>query len=197
MPTPRKKPEDKLKVGAKSKYQGKKTLKQVEKLLMLGSSNAKIAEFLEIDEATLYRWCKANPEFRELLDRGRDLQDSAIAKSLFHKAKGYSHKAIKIIFNAELAKMQIQEALANGMPIPQNAGVVQVPYVERYAPDTNAAIFYLTNKRPEHWKAKTEVKADTNLTGQVQHNIAWEAAPDCEPLTPPDLIPESDDSSSE
>lgn len=192
MATPRKKPEDKLKVGAKTKY-SPALLPKVEKLLMLGAKDVKLIEFLEIDMATYYRWQKAHPEFREIILHGKDKYDSTVAKSLFRKATGYSHKAEKIFFNADLAKMQVAMAHANGEPPPKEPGVVRVAYTERYAPDTAAISFYLTNRRSQTWKNRNTANIDANVNGSVQHTVDWEAAAGCEPLTPPDQIPDEDE----
>jgi hypothetical protein len=60
-----------------------------------------------------------------------------VAESLLHRAKGYSHDAVKIFNDRE-------------------TGVTQVPYIERYPPDTTAAIFWLKNRQPAIWRDKTE-----------------------------------------
>jgi hypothetical protein len=36
----------------------------------------------------------------------------------------------------------------------------EVPYTERYPPDTAAAIFWLKNRQPKHWRDKVETVGD-------------------------------------
>lgn len=60
------------------------------------------------------------------------------------------------------------------------AGIVAVPYYEVLPPDVKAGMFWLNNRRSEHWKDRQTV--DQNVTGDVQHIIDWVEAPDCEPL---------------
>ena len=67
-----------------------------------------------------------------------------IADSLYHRAKGYSHPAVKILSVAQGA----------GQP----SEVQEVPYTEHYAPDTTAAIFWLKNRQPKKWRDKQEVE---------------------------------------
>jgi hypothetical protein len=191
MATPRKKPEDKQKVGVKGKYTPA-VLRQVEKLILLGAKDEKLIDFLQINSATFYRWQKAHPEFRELILRGKEKFDSTIADSLYRKANGYKHKATKIFFNADLAKMQIAMAAANGEEPPKEPGIVRADYIERYAPDTNAIAFYLTNRRSQTWKNRNDTNIDADVKGTVQHTVEWKAAPGCDPLTPPNELPENE-----
>jgi hypothetical protein len=77
------------------------------------------------------------PDFSESIARGKEPADAEIAASLYHSAKGYSHKAVKIF-------------------MPQGASEpVYAPYVERYPPDTNAASLWLRNRRGKK-RAPTE-----------------------------------------
>jgi hypothetical protein len=40
----------------------------------------------------------------------------------------------------------------------EGSHVEQVPYIERYPPDTTAAIFWLKNRRPKAWRDKHEME---------------------------------------
>jgi hypothetical protein len=60
----------------------------------------------------------------------------------YPRARGYKHKAVKI-FLPEGAK-KADEA-------------VIVEYTKEYAPDTNAARFWLLNRRREQWRERQEV----------------------------------------
>jgi len=65
------------------------------------------------------------------------VEETAVERSLYHRAVGYSHDAVKIL------------TVARG---DGRSEVVQVPYVEHYPPDTTAAIFFLKNRRPDRWR---------------------------------------------
>ena len=120
-----------------SKYK-KEFNEQVYKLCLLGSTDKQIADFFEVDVATINRWKQSEPAFCESLKRGKDEADSIIAQSLYHRAKGYSHKEDKI-FND------------NGKPL-------IVPTVKHYPPDTTAAIFWLKNRKSDKWRDKQEIE---------------------------------------
>lgn len=110
---------------------------QAAKLATLGATDREAAEFFNVNEATVHRWKHEHPEFCESLKVGKEQADARVVQSLYRRALGYSHDAVKIAVNA--------------------AGeVTEVPYTEHHAPDTTAAIFWLKNRDPEHWR---DVKA--------------------------------------
>ena len=122
-------------VGRPTSYKSE-FAEQAYKLCLLGAKDEDIAAFFRVKKATLNKWKKEHPEFIDSLKRGRDEADTAIAQSLYHRAKGYSHPAVKII---------------------QHEGkVIEVPYTEYYPPDTTACIFWLKNRHPKWWRDKTE-----------------------------------------
>lgn len=111
-------------------------VKQALMMARVGATDREVAESFEVDEATIYRWKHTKPEFCEALKVGKDVADDRVEQSLYRRALGYSHDAVK---------MHVVE------------GVVAVtPFVERYPPDTTAAIFWLKNRRPAEWRDKQE-----------------------------------------
>lgn len=128
--------------GRPTKYRDKFPV-QAEKLCKLGATDAEMADFFGVDERTIYRWKDEHDEFCQALTRGKILADAEIADSLFHRAKGYSHSAIKF-------------HVVNGT-------VVETPYTEHYPPDTPAATLWLKNRQPAKWRDRQDV----NLSGEV------------------------------
>lgn len=114
-------------------------VEQARKLAALGATDREAAEFFGVTESTLYLWKHTQPEFSEALKLGKETADQRVEQSLYRRAVGYSHDAVKIAVNA--------------------AGeVTEVPFVERYPPDTTAAIFWLKNRRPDEWREKQVVE---------------------------------------
>ncbi|MDE2099816.1 MAG: helix-turn-helix domain-containing protein [Patescibacteria group bacterium] len=107
-------------------------------LALLGLTDQALAKCFEINPDTLYEWQKAHPEFREALLRGKELADRRVADALYQRALGYSHYSVKI-FNHE------------GAPL-------VVPFIEHYAPDVTACIFWLKNRQPARWRDKQHVE---------------------------------------
>lgn len=108
------------------------------KLARLGATDKEVADFFDVDVRTIYRWKNAHTKFSQSLKAGKDEADDRVERSLYHRAIGYEQDAVKIFMPA-------------GADEPVHAA-----YVEKVAPDTTAAIFWLKNRRPEEWREKVE-----------------------------------------
>jgi hypothetical protein len=131
------------------------------RIALLGATDADLARILEVAESTIAKWKVDHPEFSESLKEGKEVADAEVAKSLYRRALGYSHDAVKIVADAKTGKS------------------VQVPYVEHYPPDTVACIFWLKNRQPRLWRDKQEhdtlnVNLDTLSTDQLARLAAGE-----------------------
>lgn len=120
---------------------------QARKLCELGATDREIAEFFEVNEATLYRWKLKHQDFCEALKTGKEVSDERVERSLYRRAVGYSYEAVKIMqFRGE---------------------EVTVPYVEHVPPDVVACIFWLKNRRRDLWRDKV----DHEHAGEVRHTF--------------------------
>ena len=120
------------------------------KFCLLGATNERLAELLEVGVTTIDRWLAQHAEFRGAVKRGREQADARVGESLFERACGYSHAEDKIF-------------LYEGQP-------VIVPTTKHYAPDPVAAIFWLKNRRPDLWKDRkaVEVSNARDESGELQ-----------------------------
>lgn len=137
----------KSKGGAPTKYKPEYA-EQAEKLTMLGMTDAQLASFFGVTERTINGWKADHEEFFHALKDGKAVADANVAVSLYKRATGYSHDAVKI-FNDQ------------GAPL-------VVPYVEHYPPDTTACIFWLKNRRPSDWRDKRENEDDTESEDAIR-----------------------------
>jgi transcriptional regulator with XRE-family HTH domain len=136
--------------GPKTKYNDERGEAFV-RLARAGKTAAEIAEALRVSRKTLTNWMRRNPELLLAVRSARKLADGVVEAALFQRATGYSHKAVKIFCSKE------------GL-------VTQVPYVEHYAPDTQAAMFWLRNRQPKRWREKsdgTDVNVRVNNYAQM------------------------------
>jgi hypothetical protein len=121
--------------GRPTKYKAEFCV-QAAKLCALGATDAQIADFFEVDEATINRWKQEHPRFCESLKNAKSEHDEKVERSLYERAMGYSHKSEKIFC--------------------QEGEVIRAETVEHYPPDPTSMIFWLKNRQPKKWRDKQE-----------------------------------------
>ena len=138
-----------VKLGRPSKYK-QEYAEQARKLCLLGATDAKLADFFEVDEATINRWKHDFPEFCKSLKAGKIQADAEIAESLFNRAKGYVAPDLDI-------KMYEGE-------------IIETPYMKHYPPDATSMIFWLKNRQPDLWREKREA-VEINDDNEITINV--------------------------
>jgi hypothetical protein len=128
----------KNKGGRPSKFKPEMA-EQARRLCELGATDREVADFFHVSESTLNLWKLDHPGFSESLKLGKDAPDNRVEKSLYRRALGYSHEAVKIFADPKTGAEQI------------------VPFTEHYPPDTTAAIFWLKNRKPAEWRDRQEL----------------------------------------
>ncbi len=113
-------------------------VEQAKKLCKLGATDVDVADFFSVSVRTIYRWQAEFPEFCQALKVGKDEADNRVERSLYHRAVGYTHDAVKIFMPAGAKEAKV------------------VPYVNHIPPDTTACIFWLKNRRAEEWRERVE-----------------------------------------
>lgn len=135
-------------VGRKSGFK-EEYVQLAENYALLGATDEELADFFNVNVATLNRWKKQFPEFCESLKKGKAVADSNVASKLYNRAIGYDCKATKIVtYEGKVTD--------------------QVEYVEHYPPDTTAAIFWLKNRQPGKWRDKKEVENQVKLGDELE-----------------------------
>lgn len=122
---------------------------QAYKLSLLGMTLEELATFFEVVVSTISLWKIEHPSFSDAIARGGVIADGEIAASLHHRAKGYSHPAVKIFMPAGADKP------------------VFADYTEHYPPDTHAASIWLWNRRRDKWR-KAQDPADDPSNNQIE-----------------------------
>lgn len=120
---------------------------------LLGATNEELAKFFEVDLTTINYWMHNYPSFSHAIKEGREIADANVAKSLYKRAIGYSHNAVKIFCD------------------PKTGAVEEVPYVEHYPPDTTAANSWLNNRRRQNWKQRNDVELSGDKENPVRVDL--------------------------
>lgn len=117
---------------------------------LLGATDAQVADAIGISVRMLGYWKRSRPEFLQALKEARATADAKVTHSLYERALGYSHQAVKIVADAKTGTSTV------------------VPYTEHYPPDPTACIFWLKNRRPDLWREKhAEIHVNQTNTTEV------------------------------
>jgi len=110
-----------------------------------GLTDWEFAELFGVSAKTLNAWCARYPEFNAAFEF-RAEATARVARSMFHKANGYTFESEKLFFDAKKGE------------------VVRAKTIEHVPPDTASQIFWLCNRDPENWKQRRDV----NIQGQLK-----------------------------
>lgn len=121
--------------GRPSKYEPG-FVDQARKLCELGATDYEMAQFFEVDRATIYRWKIEHKDFCDAIKNAKDIADERVERSLYQRAVGYTFESEKI-FN-------------------EKGEIVRADCVEHVPPDTTACIFWLKNRRKEDWRDRQQ-----------------------------------------
>lgn len=101
---------------------------------LLGATNENLGRAFGVTEKVIEHWIAKHESFAEAVRTGRDVADAKVARSLYERATGYKHPAVKIFYDSNIEQP------------------VVVPYIEHFPPDTAAAFIWLKNRRPLQWR---------------------------------------------
>lgn len=124
---------------------------QAMKYALLGANHERMADLFGVAKSTFDLWIANIPEFSDALKEGKDWADANVAKSLYHRALGYSHPEVDI-------------KVINGK-------IIQTPLIKHYPPDTGAATLWLKNRQPGIWRDKVENVLTGADGGPVRHRV--------------------------
>jgi hypothetical protein len=116
-----------------------KFIRRAELACRAGFTDAELAELFDVSLSAIQKWKRQREDFRNALKVGKAEANNRVERSLYERANGYSYNAVKIFCD-------------------KNGNVTKVPYVEHVPPDTTAAIFWLKNRAPQHWRDNQQLE---------------------------------------
>lgn len=138
---------------AKGKYQEwleKDNLILIESWAREGLTDEQIAKNIGISKVTFYDWLKKYPNISNSLKKGKAPIDFEVENALLKRALGFEYEETETVFED-----------VDGKP------KKRIKKTIKYAPpDTSACIFWLKNRKPNHWRKMNEavenkLKAET------------------------------------
>jgi hypothetical protein len=138
--TKRKPPDQLQKRGRKSTFD-KRFIDVAKRMAYLGATDEDLAIAFGVTIKCVIEWRAKHPQFGEALKIGKSEADDRVERSLYQRAVGYTYESCKILMSAGAKKPVI------------------VPYLEHVPPDTTAAIFWLKNRQPAHWRDAWQIEA--------------------------------------
>ena len=120
-------------------------------MTLLGATDVELARHFGVTTKTINQWKKLHPAFLRSITEGKEKADGRVADSLFNRALGYSHKAVKIFYDSKTGK------------------TVEHEYTQHYPPETVACIFWLKNRQSKLWRDRVEnvVSGDADRLDEV------------------------------
>jgi len=140
-----KKPKKNKTPGRIGVYDVKSTPERTQCLMARAFTEKDLAVAFGVDITTIEYWKRNKEEFREAMEKGKDLADQNVVKSLYKAALGYSHRDTKFVAT--------------------KFGVQAIPTIKQYPPDITACIFWLKNRKRAEWAdvQRTEITSDVNI----------------------------------
>jgi hypothetical protein len=112
-----------------------------------GATDKQLAAAAGVSLRAFHAWKGRHPDFKAALRKAKDVADELVEASLYMRAVGFSHPAVKFFCH--------------------EGRVVSKRYREQYAPDTTAAIFWLKNRRPDLWRDAQKIDLSGGIGAQV------------------------------
>jgi hypothetical protein len=123
--------------GRATKYAGAADDTRAYGLALLGYIGAEIAADMGISPSTLYNWKRKYPQFAAAIASGGKRANFRVVNALLSRAEGG--------YVTETKALKLRDKHGNER--------IEIAEVQRYIqPDTQAIIFWLTNREREHWK---------------------------------------------
>lgn len=133
-----------------------------------GLTDEQIAGNMGITRSTLYAWKDKYSDISDALKSGKEIVDRAVENALLKRALGYRYDEV----TREPGTIEDKETGELKQVLVETKRVTK-----EVQPDVTAQIFWLKNRKPEHWRDKKDI--DANVDGSL--NVVFDAGMKREP----------------
>ena len=155
--------------------------KRVFNLCLLGLTDKQIADAIGIKPNVYYYWKQHRPQFAKAIYEGRLEADAKVAKALYQKAIGYSHRDTVILTN------RVTEYDEKGKAVRSYNEPLIVPIVKHYPPDAYAANKWLSIRQREYWADVTKSEHTHTFNAKIDITHIMETISDTNNYTDQEL----------
>jgi hypothetical protein len=139
----------KKKLGRPTKF-STRLAERIFALAQEGKTDPQIAAAVGISRSTLNNWKGSHDGFLDAIKASKDVADELVEAALFQRAIGYRHRAVRILFDSEGGRF------------------VTKKYTEVYPPDTTAAKFWLSNRKPKKWRDVQKIEHSVSVAEELK-----------------------------
>ena len=125
---------------------------------MDGLTEEQIAHNMGIAYSTFREWKKTYPALSAVLKKNKEVADRYVENALYNKATGFT-ATDRVVSSKKLVEYK------DGKRVREVTVPVVVEVERYYPPDTTAEIFWLKNRKPDHWRDKQNM--EVNGEGKV------------------------------
>lgn len=150
-------------------------------LCLLGLRNTDLAMAFGVGVGTIDYWMQHKPLFANAVRRGRLEADGKVAKAMYQKAIGYSHRDHVILTN------RVTEYNEDGKPVKSYNEPLIVPIIKHLPPDAYACNKWLAARQREYWAEVQKVDHTHTFQGKVDVNHIMDQISDKKEFTDEEL----------
>lgn len=163
---------ERKKPGRKSKYEPWMAVAADRLIGKLGMRNKDLALYFEVDETTIDKWIRDNPDFSHAVNHGRVSAGMEVAQSLFKKANGCEW------IDSQVFQQTTKEYYDNGKVKSTKTEPIIIQVPKTLPPDAYAAHKFLTVMFREVWSENSHHTIDHRHSGEITHKKVEELSLD-------------------
>lgn len=127
-------------------------------LALKGATDQDVADAFHVSRMTILRWRKEYKSFDEAYQRGKDIADAKVKKSLYERAVGFEYTEKESI-------MELDPKTGEKKPVKVRT------QTKRALPDTMAIMYWLNNRSRGEFSQKQEITLDGSVRASPFENL--------------------------
>lgn len=130
----------------------------------LGATDIELAQALKVSLGTIELWARQHPQFLRAVKPPKEVANGRCEQSLFKRANGYSYESeelFQVPYEEEIPQGTNQDGSTKPPIIIRSKRIVREPVIKHVPPDPTSLIFWLKNRKRDHWRDYKAVEHST------------------------------------